>query len=340
MKLIPSIAVAALIWPALAAADAVSVGLNGRAQIGKSLPYLEIAIHEPIAGFKVHLTRSDGKTLDLKGGGRPGQVRRIELQQPEGKFHYTGELTVVFKSSEPASMPLDFDAELWGPLKLTLDKKDVDLVNRTVKLRANRPVVKAAVQVVMDTGAVAMDREIPIDNDTAGAPFEISWPKDEKRVMKIAIRAYDASTFFDGVEIFPWQVDIPHEEVNFDSGQWDIRADEEPKLEQSLQRIGEAVRKYGHLANLRLYIAGHTDTVGTEASNRTLSLNRARAIGAWFRKHGLRVPIFYEGFGEQALLVSTADETDEPKNRRAEYIIAVEEPTLARTPFPPNWRKL
>ena len=29
----------------------------------------------------------------------------------------------------------------------------------------------------------------------------------------------------------------------------------------------------------------------------------------------------YEGFGEEALKVATADQTDEPRNRRADYVL-------------------
>jgi hypothetical protein len=52
------------------------------------------------------------------------------------------------------------------------------------------------------------------------------------------------------------------------------------------------------------------------------------------------VPVFYEGFGEESPAVPTPDETAEAGNRRAEYIIAVEDPALKDAPFPPRWRRL
>lgn len=329
-----------LLMPATAHADAVDVGLNGRAQLGKGLPSLEVRILEPIAGFELALERSDGKTIRQKGGGPPGAARTIQLQQPEGRFRYQGQLTAVFKNGERATLPLDFEAELWGPLRLTLDKKDVDVEGRRVVVRTSRPVVKAEVEVLLDDGTTAHQAELALPKNGPGDPIEITWPAHEGRVMRIGIRVHDDATFYTGVELFPWQVDIPHEDVAFDSGKWAVRPDQEEKLEASYKLIAEAVQKYGRLANLRLYVAGHTDTVGAEAANRTLSQNRARSIGAWFRKRGLRIPIFYEGFGEQALLVSTPDETPEERNRRAEYIVAVEDPSLPKMPFQPTWRKL
>jgi outer membrane protein OmpA-like peptidoglycan-associated protein len=72
-----------------------------------------------------------------------------------------------------------------------------------------------------------------------------------------------------------------------------------------------------------------------------LSQRRAQAIAAWFRKRGLRIPIAFEGFGEHALAVATADDTDEPRNRRVDYILSVEEPQLkASGAFRPAWKRI
>jgi hypothetical protein len=84
---------------------------------------------------------------------------------------------------------------------------------------------------------------------------------------------------------------------------------------------------------------GHTDTVGSAADNRKLSLARARAIAAWYHERGLPLPLAYAGFGEDALKVKTPDNTDEAANRRADYIVGVEEPLVARG-VRASWYKL
>ncbi|MBL8911674.1 MAG: OmpA family protein, partial [Archangium sp.] len=38
--------------------------------------------------------------------------------------------------------------------------------------------------------------------------------------------------------------------------------------------------------------------------------------------------------------VGTTDEQDEPKNRRAQYILAIDGPTMTNAPFPPKWQRL
>lgn len=54
---------------------------------------------------------------------------------------------------------------------------------------------------------------------------------------------------------------------------------------------------------------------------------------------GLRVRVLYEGFGEDALNAATADETEEVRNRRAEYIVAIE-PRVVSQVRPASWKQL
>jgi hypothetical protein len=45
-------------------------------------------------------------------------------------------------------------------------------------------------------------------------------------------------------------------------------------------------------------------------------------------------PIAFEGFGETALKRLTADEVDEQANRRVDYILSVEPPTIKKAATP------
>jgi outer membrane protein OmpA-like peptidoglycan-associated protein len=321
-------------------ADAVDVSVTTRPELKKGLPTVHVHILEPIAGFRLKLKRSDGKELDVKGGGKPGVTRDIELAQGEGKFTWSGELSVNFHNGTSQAMPLTFDTELWGQLRLTLKKEDIDLPNRKLKFSMNRPAGKAELKVLMDTGKTAFDGELPFKGEAPGTPLEVSWPERTGRIMKIWLKVFDTTELFDGVELSPWQIDIPHEEVQFDSGKYDVRDSETEKLDKSYGLIREAVSKYGSLAELKLYVAGHTDTVAAKDYNRTLSLNRARAIGQYFKKKGLSIPVFAEGFGEEALKVPTPDDTDEQQNRRADYFISIDPPTVTNATFVPKWQKL
>jgi outer membrane protein OmpA-like peptidoglycan-associated protein len=331
----------AALLPALAFADSINVSLTNKALKGKGMPAVHIEILEPIAGFRLVLSKDGGKPQEWKGGGRPGVTRTIELNQAEGTAKWAGELIINLPNGTTGNMPLEFETELAGPLAITMDKdKDVDIAGRKLNFSVNQPIVKAHLTVMMDTGATVIDDDINFNEEPAGTKLNVSWPQASGQPMKIGLRVWAKSGVYNGVELTNWHVDIPHDDVAFASGKWDISAEEAAKLEASFKLIQDAVQKYGSLAQIRLFIIGFTDTVGPTDSNRTLSYNRARSIGSWFKKKGVRIPVLFEGFGEQALLVGTPDETDEPRNRRALYVIAIDDPPVTGAPFAPRWQKL
>jgi outer membrane protein OmpA-like peptidoglycan-associated protein len=128
----------------------------------------------------------------------------------------------------------------------------------------------------------------------------------------------------------PWSVAVDHEDVNFQTDSAVIDDTEAKKLDASLGKIEEVVKRSGKFMKMKLYVAGHTDTVGPAPKNKKLSLARATAIGAYFRKHGLAIPVVVAGYGESVLKVQTADETDERANRRADYVLG---PAAGVPPF-------
>ena len=169
----------------------------------------------------------------------------------------------------------------------------------------------------------------------------VTWsPSSDAPVGKIEVFAYDKDGYYKGIAITPWAVSIPHEEVNFGATRLDIDDSEKPKLEASLIKVNEAVLSHKDLGKITLFIAGHTDTVGTTAYNAQLSRGRAQSIASWFRRRGLKIGIAFEGFGESALLIKTPDETDEPKNRRVDYILAIDEPVMKTTGLRPAWKRI
>jgi OmpA-OmpF porin, OOP family len=87
----------------------------------------------------------------------------------------------------------------------------------------------------------------------------------------------------------------------------------------TLQKIFEEVAKR---QASEVQITGHTDTVGDAADNDKLSTQRAEAIKEMLISKGLKSNFIRAvGRGERELLVSTPDNTNEPKNRRVEVLI-------------------
>jgi outer membrane protein OmpA-like peptidoglycan-associated protein len=68
-----------------------------------------------------------------------------------------------------------------------------------------------------------------------------------------------------------------------------------------------------------IVLIGHTDRVGTDASNDALSLQRAERVQAELLSLGIAAQrIRLAGRGEREVLVPTADGVEEPRNRRVE----------------------
>ena len=225
------------------------------------------------------------------------------------------------------------------PLRIEVDKAKVDLQARKLEVRMNHRPGRVELKVFGPTGeAPLVDTTQDFSGHAPGETLVVTWPDPRGEVARVDLRAYDADGYYVGLALIPWSVTIPHEEVNFATDSAVITAAEAPKLEGSLKLINDSLARHHNLGPIKLFIAGHTDTVGATAYNLRLSQRRAQSIAGWFRKHGLRLPIYYEGFGEQSLLVATPDETDEPRNRRVDYILAVEEPPL-KGPRP-SWKPI
>lgn len=232
-----------------------------------------------------------------------------------------------------------------SPLVVQVEKSKVDFKQHRLELKMSRPAGKVKITVYSESDAVIADEEHDFSGRPPLAPLIVTWsPSGDAPVARIELRAYDAQDMWSSVELFSWYVPIQHEDVNFATGSADIAPAEAPKLEEAFKKLEEILAKdraHGRQhPGLTFYIAGHTDTVGGDASNLKLSHARARSIAGWFRKRGVRIPIAFEGFGETALAVRTADGVDEIRNRRADYILADDPPPVKTTGFRPAWKRI
>ncbi|OWW19181.1 OmpA family protein [Noviherbaspirillum denitrificans] len=89
-----------------------------------------------------------------------------------------------------------------------------------------------------------------------------------------------------------------------------------PESMPLLARIKDELTQH---AAPEIIVVGHTDRVGTVEFNDALSLRRAEAMRRVLVEAGIPAErIVTAGRGEREPLVKTADEVDEPKNRRVE----------------------
>jgi outer membrane protein OmpA-like peptidoglycan-associated protein len=217
------------------------------------------------------------------------------------------------------------------PLRLTYDSAHLDLDRHVLQFKLSSAAASADLVVLGEDGAEIGTGSATYKDTQASSWLEIGWTQPpDTRVMILKLRVVADDGRGTNLELIPWSVAIDHEDVKFRTDSAIIDRPEEAKLVASLAKIDNVVKRSSRFMKMTLYVAGHTDTVGTAEKNRSLSLRRARAIASWFRRKGLAIPIAYAGYGEDVLKVKTAQETDAPANRRADYVIG---PTAAPPPF-------
>lgn len=102
------------------------------------------------------------------------------------------------------------------------------------------------------------------------------------------------------------------------------KAELKPEADRELQKAADIIRQKGKGLIL---ISGYTDSKGTDAYNKRLSLVRAQAVKNWFEAQGLHQNYQTEGLGAANPVAPNAndDGSDNPegraKNRRVEIIV-------------------
>lgn len=321
------------------AQDAVKMNIVRVGQQGQGSPAFIVQARVALDDLTVQV--SCGGTRASTSGPVPrGSEVRLDLKVPKGQHNCTGSLAIRASDGSEGEMPLKFGVTMHPPLEVEVPRESVDLSGRALSVVVDRDAKEVKVEVVGPGGAIIGQGTNAAGPFAAGQAIPLTWTDSGDEVIQLRVVGTDVDGFWSQVDLSPWAYEVPHEDVVFASGQSVIRAEEAPKLEAALVEVDKIVEKYGAVAKINLYVAGYTDTVGPAASNVTLSRARANAIARWFKDHGFAHPIYFQGFGEQGLAVSTPDDTDEAANRRAAYIIAAETPPIGGAIPSRDWKKL
>ncbi|HEY6037666.1 MAG TPA: OmpA family protein [Kofleriaceae bacterium] len=293
-------------------------------------PQIRITGATQVTGVKLELVRDDGKhfTLEQRALARDQAVTLSIGDGAAGKASYKGTIS----TQQPAwSDPIELATVIRPALKVGYDAEHLDLDKRVLQFTMSRPAGAATVTAIGEDGSTLGEGAATYERQAPGTWVAISWKQPASaRVLMLKLHAESADAGVTDVELVPWSVTIDHEDVTFATDSAVIAESEQAKLAASIAKIEEIVKRSEKFVKMRLYVAGHTDTVGPSAKNKQLSLDRARAIAQYFKKHGIALPIAYAGFGEDVLKVPTKDNTDEPANRRADYVLG---PVGAPPPF-------
>lgn len=102
--------------------------------------------------------------------------------------------------------------------------------------------------------------------------------------------------------------------VNFDFDRAAIRKEDAEKLDQDVATLKE-------WGDVKVEVAGHTDSVGTEAYNRGLSLRRADAVRNYLVDKGIAADrLTVKGYGESSPIADNGTAEGRLMNRRVELV--------------------
>ena len=100
--------------------------------------------------------------------------------------------------------------------------------------------------------------------------------------------------------------------IVFETGKADIKPESETVLNEVLESLKDN-------PDVRVEISGHTDNVGSDENNRTLSLNRANSVKAWLAARGIAADrMETKGYGESQPTATNDTPEGRQENRRIE----------------------
>lgn len=103
--------------------------------------------------------------------------------------------------------------------------------------------------------------------------------------------------------------------IFFDSGKYDLL----PESHAELNRLYNVLQTN---KRIKIEIGGHTDAVGSDANNMTLSNNRANAVMQYLVNKGIaKERLSAKGFGETKFISTNDTEEGKQLNRRVEFVI-------------------
>jgi outer membrane protein OmpA-like peptidoglycan-associated protein len=286
-------------------------------------PAFLVTPSRPAASMRV-VIEAGGKSYEFtRGRVAGGAQQRFEWKRDDRVTTAVAWVQVEFSDQTTEEVKVPFSWTYGAPLSVDLSRASADVAARTLSVDVTARVERAEIIAYGARKAVLDERTV----DVGAGPgrIEVPWVGDPGEVVLLDVKLH-ADNAWAGFTYSPWFLNIPHDDVLFESNSDVIPPSEVPKLQATLAQLRDVLDKYGAVVPVKLYIAGCTDTVGPADHNRDLSARRARAIARWLRQNGYDKPIFYHGFGESLLAVPTGDNVDMAANRRALYMVGANPP--------------
>lgn len=321
---------------AVAHADPLTFEAVRVVEHGKDVPRLVLHVGEP--GTVQAVADCAGRSFRVRESARAGSdvTLRFDGLAP-GVHDCRIDISFVQADGADGGTSLSLQVVSLPAPKLSATFEEVAAKAGEAVVHADRSIEEATATLIGARGVQLGQVRADLSDDVAP---RFTWEPGLGEVVKILVEARDGHGLWAQLELLPWSYAIPHVDVVFDTGSDVVLAAEVPKLEAAWAEVVQVEQTYGSVVEMQLFVAGYTDTVGDGASNQALSERRARSIARWFRERGFTRPVWYQGFGEDALAVSTPDGTDEARNRRALYVLCAQPPPTSGELPRKAWKRL
>jgi len=103
--------------------------------------------------------------------------------------------------------------------------------------------------------------------------------------------------------------------IFFDTNRFDLQP-------ESMAELKKLVGFLQVNPTVKIEISGHTDNVGNDMANQTLSENRAKSVYQFLVNHGIAADrLVYKGYGKTQPIAPNTTEDNRAQNRRTEFKI-------------------
>ncbi|MFT4704101.1 MAG: outer membrane protein OmpA-like peptidoglycan-associated protein, partial [Bradymonadia bacterium] len=238
-----------------------------------------------------------------------GDVWAVTVDEPSRSADISVRIDANF-AGEAGYLSEEFAMEVLADMDFTVDLDSFDEGSRRFVMTMSQPAGHVELIVRGDSGRIIAERVVQFDGDSPGTPLEVTWSQANESILTLDVKAVGNTGEWSSQQFVPWNVELDPVFILFASGSAEIPDSGVEVLGERLREILATEERIREWVTIKLYVAGYTDTVGNGSDNQGLSESRAQALGEFFRERGVNFEIFYQGFGESALAVPTADSVD------------------------------
>jgi outer membrane protein OmpA-like peptidoglycan-associated protein len=232
---------------------------------------------------------------------------RLRLFAPDARFERRGDATFAFYR-RPGGYEIinetDADGRLLRRIRREPGGREIIIIDN------RRPIAQVYLDLPPPIIRIPRERYIV---DISTAPEPVIYETLEAPPLVPIERAYSLDEVRYNVALRDRMRRIDINTINFEFGSWEVTPDQIGRLQAIAQAISAAISRN---ANEVFMIEGHTDAVGSDVDNLSLSDRRAEAV-ANILTENYQIPpenLVTQGYGEQYLKVQTDGPSRE--NRR------------------------